>query len=168
MREKTDDQNLWNFIYSLLFAAFFLGLMWVLYRVNGTLPTAIPPFDAFLIALATFRLTRLFVYDKITRFVRDLFVRYEEVYSEQGITYLEPHQPGGGPLRTMSELLACPWCFGVWAALVVTFFYYLTPLAWFPIFVVAAAGVGTLFQLIANMIGWAAENGKLKAQASQK
>lgn len=170
MREKTDDQNLWNFIYSIFFSGFFLALMWVLYRVNGTLPTAISFFDALLIVLATFRLIRLFVYDKITRFVRDLFMRYEEVYSEQGVTYLEAHQPGGGPLRTVSDLLACPWCFGVWAALVLTFFYYLTPLAWFPIFVLAVSGVATLFQLVANLIGWSAENGKLKAQAfnSQK
>lgn len=164
--DATDDQNLWNFIYSIFFAAFFAALMWVLYRVHGELPTSIAFFDALLIALATFRLIRLFVYDKITRFIRDLFVEYREIYSEQGVTYLEAHQPGSGPLRTLSELLACPWCFGVWAGLVVTFFYYLTPFAWFPIFVLAMAGVGTLLQLLANLLGWSAENGKLRAQAS--
>lgn len=162
--DRNDDQNLWNFIYSLFFAAFFVGLMCVLYRVNGALPTSIAFFDAVLIALATFRLIRLFVYDKITRFIRDLFMEYREVYSEQGVTYVELHQPGCGPLRTMSDLLACPWCFGVWAGLVVTFFYYLTPYAWFPIFVLAISGIATLFQLTANLIGWSAENGKIKAQ----
>lgn len=163
MPQRLDDQNFWNFVYSLFFAGTFLVLMWVLYRVHGELPRSIALFDALLIVLATFRLIRLFVYDKITRFVRDWFVEYKEAYSDQGVTYLERHQPGRGPLQTASDLLACPWCFGVWAGLVVSFFYFLTPLAWFPIFVLAVSSLGTFLQLVANTVGWAAENGKFRA-----
>lgn len=161
---RSDDQNFWNFVYAVFFALFFLGLTYVLYRVNGELPTSITFFDALLIVFATARVVRLFIYDRITRFIRDWFVEYKEIYSELGVTYLEAHQPGNGPLRTASDLLSCPWCFGLWAGLILTFFYYLTPLAWFPIFVLAVSTVATLFQLLANLIGWSAENGKIKAQ----
>ncbi len=161
----SDDQNLWNFIYSLLFGALFFVLMSVLYYVHGGLPTAISFFDAALIALASFRLIRLFVYDKIMRFVRDCFLKKEELYTPEGVTYFKAEPYSTGPRRTASDLLSCPWCFGVWAGLMVTFFYFLTPLAWFPIFVLAISGVATLFQLTANLVGWSAENGKLAAQA---
>lgn len=164
MTPKADDQNLWNFIYSLFFATFFVVLMIVLYRVHGRLPTSIALFDLVLIVLATFRLIRLFVYDKITRFIRDLFVEHKEVYSDQGVTYVERIEYARGPRRTASDLLACPWCFGVWSGLMVTFFYFLTPLAWYPILVLAISSVATLLQLLANLIGWSAENGKLRAQ----
>jgi hypothetical protein len=168
MEPSRDDQNLWNFIFTLLFLAFFGLLMWVLYKVRGNFPTAIPLFDLVLIALATFRLIRLFVYDKIFRFVRDLFVEIREVHSEQGVVYMERREYTGGPLRTISELLACPWCFGMWCGLVIAFFYFLTPLSWFPILVLALSGLGTLLQLIANFIGWSAENGKLRALSALK
>jgi energy-converting hydrogenase Eha subunit G len=159
-----DDQNLWNFIFTVLFVAFFAGLMYVLYRVNGELPTSISLFDLLLIILATFRLIRLFVYDKIFHFIRELFVRTEEVHTEQGVAYIERTEYEGGPLRTISELLGCPWCFGIWCGLMIAFFYFLTPLAWFPILVLAISGLGTIFQLISNFIGWSAENKKLEAQ----
>ncbi len=39
----------------------------------------------------------------------------------------------------------------------VAFFYMLTPYAYFPILILALAGVATFIQLFANMIGWKAE-----------
>jgi energy-converting hydrogenase Eha subunit G len=59
--------------------------------------------------------------------------------------------------RTLADLFGCPWCFGTWAALVVVFFYFLTPYAWFAIAVLAVAGIGSLIQLAANLIGHSAE-----------
>lgn len=163
--QERDDQKLWNFIFTLLFVAFFGALMYLLVQVNGELPTHIPLFDLILIILATFRLIRLFVYDKIFHFLRSWFVRIEEVHTEQGVAYVEGVEYERGPLRTISELLGCPWCFGIWCGLVIAFFYFLTPIAWFPILVLAISGVGTLLQLISNLIGWSAENKKLEAQA---
>jgi hypothetical protein len=45
----------------------------------------------------------------------------------------------------------------------VVFFYFLTPLAWLPIFILAVSGVASFLQLVANMVGWTAENGKIQA-----
>jgi hypothetical protein len=39
----------------------------------------------------------------------------------------------------------------------VTFFYLLTPLAYFPTLILALASVATLLQLFANALGWKAE-----------
>ena len=161
---KKDDQDFWNIFYSILFALFSWGLFKILIIVRGSLPTSISFFDLSLVVLATFRLTRLFVYDKITRFLRDMFFLSNESYTEQGVTYFPKKERTNGPLRTIYELLTCPWCFSIWAGLMVIFFYFLTPLAWLPILILAISGVASFFQIFANMIGWIAENGKLRAQ----
>ena len=155
-------------MYSILFIAFCLLLGKILIQTRGSLPTSISTFDLMLIVLATFRLTRLFVYDKITRFLRDLFFHVNETYTAEGGTYFEKKERMHGPLRTVYELLTCPWCFSVWAAAVIIFFYFLTPLAWLPILVLAVSGLASFSQVVANMIGWAAENGKIKATKDHK
>lgn len=162
-----DDQNFWNILYSLFFLVVGYALLRILYVQNGALPTTISLFDLSLLVLATFRLTRLFVYDKIMRFLRDMFQHSNETYTQEGVTYFDKTERTNGPLRTAYELLICPWCFSVWAALLVTFFYYLTPLAWLPILILAISGLATAVQLTANMIGWTAENKKLEAQEKQ-
>lgn len=163
MDTKKDDQNFWNIVFSCFFIVFCFGLLKIVFSVRGSIPTTISLFDLSLITLATFRLTRLFVYDKITRFLRDAFFHSNEVYTEQGVTYFSKKERTHGPLRTIYELLTCPWCFSIWAAIVVIFFYFLTPLAWLPILVLAVSGLASFLQIIANMVGWAAENGKIKA-----
>lgn len=147
-----DEQNIWNILFSVLFlAAAFFAYAWLV--AERGVPTYIPVWDAVLLALATFRLTRLFVYDHITQFVRDLFL---DVHTGESGTLVR-EKPATGPRRTVAALLGCPWCFGVWAAFVVAYFYYLTPYAWFFLFALALAGVGTLIQILANLIGWSAE-----------
>ena len=162
---KKDDQNFWNFIYSVLFIVVFITLLYILLKNNGELPTFIPLFDLVLIILATFRLTRLFVYDKITRFIREFFTHREEISTEEGTTYFLTNEPESGPRRAAYDLLTCPWCFSVWAATFTVFFYFLTPYAWFPILVLAVSGVGSLIQITANMIGWKAEESKHRANS---
>ena len=88
-----------------------------------------------------FRLTRLVCYDIVTAFFRD---------------WLATKEPGTF-LGTLSALVHCPWCAGLWFAFFVTFFYYATPFAWFLILVLALAGVASIFQILANLIGWSAE-----------
>ncbi|OGG47310.1 hypothetical protein A2671_00625 [Candidatus Kaiserbacteria bacterium RIFCSPHIGHO2_01_FULL_49_13] len=150
-----DEQNLWNFLFLLFFIAVFGSGLWWLWG-SGRLPIAIDFFDSVLVVLAAFRLTRLFVYDRILQFFRDWFLDVSTV-SEEGEVLILRNRASRGPRRTITELLGCPWCFGLWSAATVTFFYFATPLAWFPIFVLAVAGVTTLFQLGANLLGWHTE-----------
>jgi len=88
---------LWNIIFSL----FFLGLVVLAYVYlsdRGLLTTDIPWSDLVLLALATFRLVRLFTYDHITAFLRE---------------WVANARPGTF-LGTVKDLLGCPWCTGVW------------------------------------------------------
>ena len=138
----------WNVIFSFIFIALAYGayrLVWSL----GSAPTSISIWDAFIMMLATFRLTRLVVYDAITRWFRDFF--------EDGKEYTL--------LGTIKTLVNCPWCIGLWFALVVSTAYFINPFLWFFIFILALGGAATFVQLLANMIGWNAEYRKIKTRS---
>lgn len=152
---RISDQYIWNFLFSLFFVSLVVSGM-VILESSGQRPLAEPTLMEFLIlTLATLRMTRLFVYDKITAFFREQFYDVVELKTKR---YLE--KPTRGPRRTMADLLSCVWCFGLWAGATITFFYYLTPYAYFPILFFAVAGAGSLLQLLGNVIGWKAEQMK--------
>jgi len=118
--------------------------------------------DLVLISLASFRLIRLFVYDAMTKFFREQF--YDAKVTKAGKVTL--YKPAKGPRRTITDLLGCPWCFGVWATSLVTFFYLLTPLAFVPVVILALSAVATWLQLFTNMIGWKAEQLKREVETN--
>lgn len=131
---------LWNSVFGIFFIGIVLaGADW-LYRTGLFIPY-IPLGDFLLIVLATFRLIRLVSYDIITAFIRDYLGKFEK----------------GTFLGTLGALVNCPWCSGLWFAFFVTFFYFAHPLSWFLIVILAIAGVASLFQLTANLLGWSAE-----------
>lgn len=143
------EQNFWNFIFSVFFIALLILGGYLIYGKFNGLPTFIKPFDFILIALATFRVVRLFVYDKITNFIREPLSLVQS-----------------GPLKTAYELMICPWCFGVWAAFSLVFFYFYFYLwFWWVILALAVAALGTFMQLLSTMIGWRAEILKMEAQS---
>jgi hypothetical protein len=117
--------------------------------------------DFALITLASFRMTRLFVYDGMTKFLREQFYDIKVVRTK--ITLVKP---GGGPRRTLADLMSCPWCFGVWATSTVVFFYLLTPLAYVPVLILALSSVVSMLQITANMIGHKAEQLKRDVESS--
>ncbi len=145
--DKHKEQNFWNFIFSVLFIGVLAAAAWYMREARGGFLVSVPTFDAVMIALATFRVTRLIVYDKIARWFRDLFAA-----------------DGWGPLATIHDLLQCPWCIGVWASLVIIFCYFVFPWSWFVVFFLAMAGAGSLLQVISNLIGWKAEILKMEAK----
>jgi len=149
---RISDQYVWNFLFSLFFTSLIVSGVIILDSVAARPMGTIDPMTFFILALAIFRLTRLIVHDKITAFFREQFYDVVETKTKR---YLE--KPASGPRRTMADLLSCPWCIGMWASATILFFYHLTLHAWFPILFFALAGLGTLFQLLANIFGWKAE-----------
>jgi hypothetical protein len=143
--------NGWNFAFSLFFFVVLGAVVWQV-GAEGPFPAAVPPFDAMLMAFAAFRITRLIVYDKIALWFRSAFAG----------------APEGTFADTVDDLLHCPWCVGFWGALVVAFCYFTFPWAWFVIFFLALAGAGSLLQVIANAVGWHAENLKMEAKERQR
>lgn len=140
------SHNIWNFVFSAFFVVVLAAAGWYMKEARGGYLVSVPPFDALLMALATFRITRLIVYDKIARWFRDLFL-YE-----------------GGFFETVQDLLSCPWCIGIWSSLVVVFCYFLYDWAWFVIFFLALAAAGSFLQIIANAVGWKAEHTKQQVE----
>lgn len=142
--------HFWNLFLSLFYVLLVIAAVSYLAAV-GRIFYDIPVRDLVLIALAIFRLTRLFTYDVIMAFVRNWFA-------------------GARPdtLRhTLGTLINCPWCTGLWFSLVVLFFYFATIYSWPVILILALASVASFFQILANWVGWSAEKKKLEVQGMQ-
>lgn len=137
--------HFWNFFLTLFYALLVIAAVGYLVSV-GRIFYEIPVRDLLLIALAIFRLTRLFTYDVIMQFVRNWFVGAEQ-----------------NTLRhTLGTLINCPWCTGLWFSLVVLFFYFATIYSWPVILILALASLASFFQILANWVGWSAEKKKLE------
>lgn len=156
---RVTDQYFWN----LVFSVFFLILVImgaIILDTEARIPLdELSLVDYVLVTLATWRLTRLFVYDNITKFFREQFWDVKKVGKE-----FELVKPKIGPRRTLADLMSCPWCFGVWAAAMVIFLYLITPYAVYPIMFLAIAAVATFLQLLSNLVGYKAEQFKNKSE----
>ncbi len=116
--------------------------------------------DFLLLTLATWRITRLFVYDTITKFFREQFWDLVKVGKS-----FELEKPKFGPRRTLADLLSCPWCVSTWAAASLIFFYLLTPYAVFPVLILALSAVAAFLQLASTTLGYKAD--KLKKDSEE-
>lgn len=149
---RITDQYFWNFVFTVFFGVLVI-MGAIILETESRIPlTELSLVDYVLITLASWRLTRLFVYDVVLKFFREQFLDAKKV----GRGY-RLEKPPAGPRRTLSDLLSCPWCFGMWAAATVTFFYLITPYAVFPVILLAVAAVATFLQLLANLVGHRAE-----------
>jgi hypothetical protein len=149
---RVSDQYFWNFVFSVFFIILMV-LGAIILETESRIPlTELSVIDYMLITLATWRLVRLFVYDAATKFLREQF--WDVVKVGRGYKL---EKPKAGARRTLADLFSCPWCFGVWAAAIVTFFYLITPYAVFPVVLLGVSAVATLLQLLSNFIGHKAE-----------
>jgi uncharacterized protein DUF1360 len=106
-------------------------------------PKRIPPSDLLLLGLATSRLSRLLARDKVTRAVRAPFTEVEPGASPDEVK--ERPRPVGDPRRAIGELLLCPRCIAVWAAMALGSGYVLSaPLTRVVASVLASAAVSDI------------------------
>ena len=101
------------------------------------------------LGLASFRLTRLMVFDKITGFIRNAFMKEIEETDEKGekAIYLVPK---GGPVRGfIGELLSCYWCTGVWSSIILYLLYVTVAVIAVPIIVILAiSGIAAIIETL--------------------
>lgn len=140
------DQHAWNAFLFILFPIAVLACFWLLQswksdRALWTLGT----FDIVILALATFRLTRLVVSDKIFSFFRIAFTD-----TLQDGTEIKPPR---GFRRAIAELTECIWCTGIWAVLPITVLYVSAPAGRFFVMLLAIASLGGFMQVIARRVG---------------
>lgn len=85
-----------------------------------------------MIILASYRLTHLVVFDKITEPIRELFLKKIEN---------KDHEIKKVPKSMIGYLLTCYWCTGIWSAILLCLLYtFLPSLAKYIIFILAIAG----------------------------
>jgi Protein of unknown function (DUF1360) len=89
--------------------------------------------------LGSFRITHLFVYDKIFEFVRKPF------FDEQ----LIDHEVYLTPKNFIGQLLSCQWCTGFWVAIVITALYLFFPtITIIVLLAFAIAGAASILQAV--------------------
>ncbi len=92
--------------------------------------------EAVVIILASYRMTRILVFEKIFKYLRDVLKRREDYYL----------------IGTLSSIITCPWCLGVWVTLFIIVFYYLVPYGDLLVYVLALAGIASLVILFSNLL----------------
>ncbi|ENH96463.1 putative sporulation protein [Gracilibacillus halophilus YIM-C55.5] len=112
----------------------------------------IPVFSFVLLCLATFRLTRLVLYDKITAFIRTPFIEVEEQTLADGSIEETIYVREKGWKRWVGELLTCHWCFGMWMSLLLLAGFYYVPVIFLPIILVLA--IAAVASIIEVMVGY--------------
>ena len=149
---RITDQYFWNFVFILFYVGLLVMASIILASEARMSYSDLTLFDVTLITLASFRMTQLFVYDGMTKFLREQF--YDAKVVRNKVTLVKPSV---GPRRTLADLMSCPWCFGLWATSMVIFLYLLTPFAILPTLILAISSIASVLQLLSNMIGWKAE-----------
>lgn len=149
---RITDQYFWNVVFGIFFLVLIV-MGTIILQTESRIPLSeLTLTDYILVTLASWRLVRLFIYDAITKFFREQFWDVVKVGRSYAL-----EKPKVGPRRTLADLLSCPWCFGIWAAASVLFFYLLTPYAVFPVALLAISAVATFLQILTNLIGNKAE-----------
>lgn len=107
-------------------------------------------FSLLLLGLASFRLTRLIVFDAITEKIRAFFLK--EVVQENGQEgeeiYLVPR--GSGVRKFIGELISCFWCTGIWTSGLLIVLYSLLPSV--GIWVLAILSVAAIASLLEMLV----------------
>lgn len=138
--KQTKTERIWNvvsmFVYVLL-----IIVLGALLNARGISAEDISVFELLLICIATYRMTRLIVYDRIFKLFRDISRSFEN----------------NGFGASVKTILTCPWCAGVWISLFNVAIYLLVPLGHLFIYIMAIAGIATFFQLGVNILGMVAE-----------
>lgn len=129
------QENAWNFtslfIYFALVVATGYGM-----ELQGIDIREISITELIIIILATYRVTRVVVFEKIFKYFRDFVKRQNKWYV----------------MRTLCSIIVCPWCAGVWIALAMVVFYYFIPYGILVVYLMAISGVASFFVLMSNIL----------------
>ncbi len=104
-----------------------------------------------ILAFASFRLTRLMVFDKITGFIRRPFHREVEEINENGESEIYIEIKGKGLRAWIGELLSCYWCTGIWCTAILYGLWLIWPLGAEPLIIILA--IAGLAGMIESIVG---------------
>lgn len=101
-------------------------------------------FSFTVLILASFRLTHLIVFDEITSFLRNPFLKVTYEPDESGQVVRSIQIKGTGWRHFVGLLLSCHWCVGIWSSLILFLLYFYIP-ATFPIHLILAIAGASAF-----------------------
>jgi hypothetical protein len=139
--QQASEQHVWSVLALLIYAAACFACIGLLAEYGDTAVAALHIFDLAIIGLATFRLIHLMTFDKIFDVVRTAFM------DNEGGRLKNAER---GWRRLACEFMQCIWCTGMWSGLVVVTAYCFGPWARLLMLVLAAAGLGSLLQVISK------------------
>jgi len=134
MRSESKHQA-WNFWSAFVFFGLVV-LVGYLLEKKGVIIEDITLKEAIVIVLASYRMTRILVFEKIFKYFRDALKKREHIYV----------------ISTLSSIITCPWCAGVWVTMIIIVFYFLVPYGVLLTYVLALAGLASIVILYSNMI----------------
>jgi hypothetical protein len=82
-------------------------------RSDRDLPERVESGDLALVAVATFKASRILARDRVTSAIRAPFSRFQD---DAGPGEVDEAARGHGLRRVLGELLICPYCLDVWTA----------------------------------------------------
>ena len=100
----------------------------------------------FILVLASFRLTHLLVYDKITSFIRRPFIENTSEEDKNGEIHQIVRIKGTGIKYWIGSLLSCHWCTGVWSAAIVVLIYLYLPYSVIFLLILAVSGAASIIE----------------------
>jgi hypothetical protein len=129
-------ENAWNFTSLFLFFALVAVTGYFLEAGNIDIRD-ISTTDLIILILAVYRVTRVVVFEKIFKYFRDFVKANNRVYF----------------MLTLQSIITCPWCAGVWIALVMTVFFFLVPYGVLLVYIMAISGVASFLVMASNYLG---------------
>ncbi len=149
--EMSKTERIWNMVSMFVFVLLLI-VLGLLLNDRDTGIGSISVFDLLVISIATYRMTRLMVYDRIFKLVRDIIRSFE----------------GTGIGDSMKAIITCPWCAGVWISLFNVAIFLLVPYGQLFIYIMGIAGVATFFQLGVNILGMIAEEKQISLKQKRE
>jgi hypothetical protein len=125
----------WNFWSAFVFLSA-VGLVGYLLMKKGVDMEELTFKQALVIILASYRMTRILVFEKIFKYFRDVLKRRENMYV----------------IGTIHAMITCPWCAGVWVTLIIIVVYFLVPFGILLVYVLALAGLASMMILLSNLL----------------
>lgn len=101
-----------------------------------------------ILILASFRLTRLITYDKITNFLRKPFISITQTEGSNGESIDVMEIKGTGLRYWIGSLLSCYWCTGIWCSITIILLYVYIPVSHIPLLILAVAGAAALIETL--------------------
>jgi len=144
---KITEQYFWNFVFLTFFFVLVIVGSIILETESRFLVSDITWFDAVLVVLGAWRLTRFVTSDSTTKFFREQF--YDLKKTTRSLTL---EVPTTGVRRAILEVLLNPWNISLGVGALVIFVYALTPYAVYPIALLALSGVVSLLETGTNLL----------------